>query len=127
MIPDDRKYMESHEWVKIDGDIAIVGISDYAQDSLGDITFVELPAADSEVTKGKECCVIESVKAASDLYSPVSGIIAEVNTTLETAPEQINSSPYESGWIFKVKNFNPSELDSLMDPAAYEKFLETCE
>lgn len=127
MISDDRKYTKSHEWIKIEGDIAVVGISDYAQDSLGDITFVELPAVDSEVTKGKECCVIESVKAANDIYSPVSGIIAEVNTSLETSPEQINSSPYESGWIFKVKDFDPSEIDSLMDSVAYEKFLETCE
>jgi glycine cleavage system H protein len=127
MIPSDRKYIDSHEWIKIDGDLAVVGITDFAQDALGDITFVELPAVDAEVTKGGECCVIESVKAASDMYSPLSGVIAEVNTSLETEPEKINASPYEEGWVFKLKNFDSSEVDALMDAAAYEKFLETCE
>ena len=127
MIPSDRKYIDSHEWIKIEGDLAVVGITDYAQDSLGDITFVELPTVDTEVTKGSECCVIESVKAASDVYSPLTGVIAEVNSTLEEEPEKINASPYEEGWIFKLKNVDTAELDSLMDSAAYEKFLETCE
>ncbi len=127
MVLNDRKYAETHEWVKVEGALAIVGITDYAQDSLGDITFVELPALNAAVTKGKECCVIESVKAASDLYTPVSGTIAEVNTSLETEPEKINKSPYDSGWLFKVKNFNAADLDSLMDSKAYEKFLESCE
>jgi glycine cleavage system H protein len=127
MVPSDRKYVDSHEWVKIEGDLAVVGITDYAQDSLGDITFVELPAVDAEVTKGGECCVIESVKAASDVYSPLTGVIAEVNSALEGEPEKINASPYEEGWIFKVKSFDAAEVDALMDAAAYEKFLETCE
>ncbi len=127
MIPSDRKYIDSHEWIKIEGDLAVIGITDYAQDSLGDITFVELPAVDTEVTKGGECCVIESVKAASDVYSPLSGVIAEVNSTLEAEPEKINASPYEEGWVFKLKNLDTAEVDSLMDSAAYEKFLETCE
>ena len=127
MVPSDRKYVDSHEWVKIEGDLAVVGITDYAQDSLGDITFVELPAVDAEVTKGGECCVIESVKAASDVYSPLTGVIAEVNSVLEAEPEKINASPYEEGWIFKVKNFDTAEVGALMDSAAYEKFLETCE
>ena len=127
MIPSDRKYVDSHEWIKIEGDLAVIGITDYAQDSLGDITFVELPAVDTEVTKGGECCVIESVKAASDVYSPLTGIIAEVNSTLEAEPEKINASPYEQGWIFKLKNSVAEEVDALMDSAAYEKFLETCE
>ena len=127
MIPSDRKYIDSHEWIKIEGDLAVVGITDYAQDSLGDITFVELPTVDTEVTKGGECCVIESVKAASDVYSPLTGVIAEVNSTLEAEPEKINASPYEEGWIFKLKNFDAAEIDALMDSAAYEKFLETCE
>jgi len=127
MIPSDRKYVDSHEWIKIEGDLAVVGITDYAQDSLGDITFVELPAVGTEVAKGGECCVIESVKAASDVYSPLSGVVAEVNSLLEGEPEKINASPYEEGWIFKLKNFNTAEVDSLMDSAAYEKFLETCE
>lgn len=127
MIPSDRKYIDSHEWIKIEGDLAVIGITDYAQDSLGDITFIELPAVDTEVTKGGECCVIESVKAASDVYSPLSGVIAEVNSTLEAEPEKINASPYEEGWVFKLKNLDTAEVDSLMDSAAYEKFLETCE
>ncbi|NLG16683.1 MAG: glycine cleavage system protein GcvH [Fibrobacter sp.] len=125
MTPADRKYSRTHEWVKIEGDIAVTGITDHAQDALGDITFVELPKKGSQVSKEKECGVIESVKAASDLYSPISGAISEVNEDLETAPEVINSDPYEKGWIFKISNFNKSELDSLMDAAAYEKFLET--
>lgn len=127
MTPDDRKYAETHEWVKIEGDLAVVGISDHAQDALGDITFVEMPEEGSEVTQASDCCVIESVKAASDLYAPLSGVIAEINAELETAPEIINNSPYEQGWIFKIKNFNTSELDSLMDATGYEKFLETSE
>lgn len=127
MAPSDRKYVYTHEWIKIENEVAVVGITDYAQDCLGDITFVELPAVDAEVTKGGECCVIESVKAASDIYSPLTGKIAEVNASLETEPEKINTSPYEDGWIFKVKEFNSSDLDSLMDSNAYEKFLETIE
>lgn len=125
MNPTDRKYTETHEWVKIEGDSATIGISDHAQDSLGDVTFVELPESGSRVTKGKECGVIESVKAASDLYAPVSGTVAEVNGELETAPEAINQSPWEKGWLFKVNGVDASELDSLMDAEAYEKFLES--
>jgi glycine cleavage system H protein len=125
MTPGDRKYTITHEWVKIEGNMAIVGITEHAQDALGDITFVELPKVGSEVEKEKECGVIESVKAASDLYSPISGSISEVNTELETTPEVINSDPYGKGWIFKITNLNEAELDSLMDAAAYESFLET--
>ncbi|HON09885.1 MAG TPA: glycine cleavage system protein GcvH [Chitinispirillaceae bacterium] len=125
MTPGDRKYTRTHEWVKIEGNMAIVGITEHAQDALGDITFVELPKVGSEVEKEKECGVIESVKAASDLYSPISGSISEVNTELETTPEVINSDPYGKGWIFKITNLNEAELDSLMDAAAYESFLET--
>ena len=125
MTPNDRKYTRTHEWVKIEGNITIVGITEHAQDALGDITFVELPKVGTKVEKEKECGVIESVKAASDLYSPISGSISEVNTELETTPEVINSDPYGKGWIFKITNFNEAELDSLMDAAAYESFLET--
>lgn len=124
MIPDDRKYMESHEWVKVEGDTAVIGITDHAQDALGDITYVELPEAGARVVKGKECCVIESVKAASDINAPVSGTIAEVNSELVSAPEIINSSPYENGWMFKIKDIDLSELDTLMDAQAYETYLE---
>jgi len=126
-IPGELKYTKDHEWIKIDGDLAVIGITDYAQDSLGDITFVELPAVGTEVTKGGECCVIESVKAASDVYSPLTGVIAEVNSELEAEPEKINASPYEEGWIFKLKNFDAAEVDALMDSSSYEKFLETVE
>ncbi|MBD3315136.1 MAG: glycine cleavage system protein GcvH, partial [Chitinivibrionales bacterium] len=104
--------------------LAVVGISDHAQESLGDITFVELPSMGKSVEKGKECGVIESVKAASDLYSPLTGEIAEVNTGLESTPEKINASPHDEGWLFKVRGFNPSDLESLMDASAYTSFLE---
>lgn len=125
MIPGDRKYMESHEWVKVEGDIAVIGITDHAQDALGDITYVELPEVGTPAVKGNECCVIESVKAANDIYAPVSGTIAEVNSELVSAPEIINSSPYENGWMFKIKDIDASELDTLMDAQAYETYLES--
>ncbi|MBN1981756.1 MAG: glycine cleavage system protein GcvH [Chitinivibrionales bacterium] len=124
MVPNDRKYSESHEWIKVDGTTATVGITDYAQESLGDITFVELPAVNKTVKKGQECCVIESVKAASDIFSPVSGTISAVNKTLEGSPEALNKSPYENGWIFKLTNVNAADLKPLMDGQSYQKFLE---
>lgn len=125
--PGDRKYAESHEWIKVDGDVAIVGITDHAQDALGDITFIELPEVDAEYSKGDDCAVVESVKAASDIYTPVSGTIAEVNEKLEDEPETVNSSAFEDGWIFKLKDFNESELDSLMNAEEYDKFLADSE
>ncbi len=124
MTPDDRKYAESHEWIKVDGDVVVVGISDHAQESLGDITFVELPEVGAEVTKGSDCCVIESVKAASDIYAPLSGTIAEVNSELDATPELINQSPYDEGWMFKIKGFDAAELETLLDAAGYSSFLE---
>jgi len=125
MTPNDRKYSKTHEWVKLDGTTATVGISDHAQDALGDITFVELPQAGTDIKKGGECGVVESVKAASDIYSPVGGRIEKVNEALETTPENINSDPYGEGWIFTVKNVNPVDLDDLMDAKAYETLLES--
>ncbi|MBN1602126.1 MAG: glycine cleavage system protein GcvH [Chitinispirillaceae bacterium] len=125
MVPADRKYAKTHEWVKIEGNLAVVGISDHAQDSLGDITFVDLPKPGAQVRGGSECAVIESVKAAGDLYSPVSGKIAEINESLETVPEKINTDPYGEGWIIKIKDFNAAEFDNLLDAAAYENFLES--
>jgi glycine cleavage system H protein len=125
MVPTDCKYAKTHEWVKCDGDLAVVGITDHAQDALGDITFVELPKAGDTFDKGAECGVIESVKAASDLYCPVGGEIAEANESLTTAPEIINKEPHGGGWLYKVKYTNASELDELMDAAAYEAFLES--
>lgn len=125
MIRDDRHYSKTHEWVLRSGDSAAVGISDHAQDALGDITFVELPKIGTVLVQEKECGVIESVKAASDLYSPVSGKVMEVNGSLETAPEAINSDPYGAGWLFKVSGLNDVEFDRLMDAAAYGAFLES--
>ncbi len=120
MTPDDRKYAASHEWIKIEGDTATVGITDHAQEQLGDITFVELPAAGKQVQRGAECAVIESVKAASDIYAPLSGEISEVNSALEDAPETINSDSYESGWLFKMKNIDTAGIAELLDAAGYE-------
>jgi glycine cleavage system H protein len=123
MTPNDRRFTGTHEWVKVEGDIATVGITDHAQDSLGDITFIELPAPGSIVSKGKECGVIESVKAAGDIYSPLDGEVVENNADTQSAPEVINESPYDKGWLFKLKSFDQSAVDALMDSAAYEKFL----
>lgn len=124
-IPHDVLFDESHEWVRRESDDTVtVGISDYAQDQLGDVVFVELPEAGSAVSKGDQVAVIESVKTASDIFTPVSGTIVEVNGSLETAPEQINESPYQGGWIFRVKISDASELDSLLGGDAYEALTE---
>jgi glycine cleavage system H protein len=125
MTPHDRKYAKTHEWVKIEGKIALVGLTDHAQDSLGDVTFIELPPIGKKVTKGKECCVIESVKAASDIYAPVSGEVAEVNEALESHPEMINADPYGNAWIMKVSNFLESDFLDLMDAPAYDAFVKS--
>lgn len=120
MTPDDRKYVKSHEWIKIEGDLAVVGITDHAQEALGDITFIDPPSVGDEKAQGAECAVIESVKAASDIYAPVSGVVAAVNEELEDAPERVNADPYGAGWILKLKNFDVSQLDGLMSAADYE-------
>jgi glycine cleavage system H protein len=125
MIPVDRKYAKTHEWVIIDKETATVGITDHAQDALGDITFVELPKIGAKLKKTGECGVIESVKAASDIYSPISGTVTEINESLESTPEDINTDPYGKGWIFKLSNISQNDIADLMDAAAYEKFLET--
>ena len=117
--PIDLKYTKSHEWVKFGGDIAVVGISDFAQDALGDVVFVNLPQVDDEVTAGESFGDVESVKAVSDLISPVSGVILEVNEELDDSPENLNSDPYGS-WIIKVGSVTDEE--ELLDPAAYEAF-----
>ena len=121
MTPQERKYAKTHEWVLIENSQAIVGISDHAQESLGDITFIELPKIVQRL-KGGECGVIESVKAASDIYSPISGTVIEVNEALERTPEDINNDPYGNGWIFKLNNIDESELADLLDAASYESF-----
>ena len=117
------RYSESHEWVSIEGSIATIGITDFAQHALGNLSYVDMPEVDDEVTKGEEFGAVESVKAASDLYSPVSGKVIEINTELEDAPERLNVDPY-ANWIIKVEMSDPSELDDLMDEAAYIAFCE---
>ena len=112
-------YSESHEWVKVDGNVAIIGVSDFAQEEMGDITYVDLPSEGDEVNAGEDFGALESVKASSELYSPVSGTIVAVNTELEDAPEKVNEEPYTS-WIIKVEMSDKKELDSLMNAAAYE-------
>jgi len=124
MMPDDRKYTKSHEWIKVDGDEALVGITDYAQSALGDITYVELPDVGHPVETGEESGVIESVKAASDIFAPVSGEISEVNLHLEDEPEIINRDPYDDGWIFKMKEFEEDEVEALLDAPDYRALLE---
>ena len=113
------KYAESHEWVKVEDGVAIIGVTDFAQDEMGDITYVELPEVDDEVTAGEEFGALESVKASSELVSPVSGKVVEVNDALDAAPEKVNEDAY-ANWIIKVEMSDPSELDALMDAAAYK-------
>lgn len=115
-------YSDSHEWVKVDGDIATIGVSDYAQKEMGDITYVDMPDPDDEVVRGEGFGALESVKASSDLYSPVSGVVTEKNEDLDDAPEKVNEDSY-ANWIIKVKMSDKSELDSLMDAAAYKKHI----
>ena len=113
------KYSESHEWVKVEGNVAVIGVSDFAQKEMGDITYVDVPDVDDEVAAGEEFGALESVKAASDLICPVSGTVVAVNEELEDAPEKINEDAY-TNWIIKVEMSDPSELDALMDAAAYK-------
>ncbi len=124
MYPKDFRYTEDHEWIKVEGETGTVGITDHAQKQLGDIVFVEVPEVDEEVSAGDEAGSIESVKAVADVFSPVSGTIVEVNESLEDAPETVNQDPHGDGWLFKVEMSDSSELDDMMDAAAYEKFLE---
>jgi glycine cleavage system H protein len=119
-VVDGLKYNESHEWAKVDGGTATVGLSDFAQEELGDIVYVELPEVGSEVKHKEQFGVVESVKAASDVYSPVSGEVTEVNSALTDDPSTVNSSPFDDGWLMKVKVSDTSELDSLLDAKAYE-------
>lgn len=118
------KYTEDHEWIKVEGDIGTVGISVYAAGQLGDVVFVELPDVDKEMTKGDEAAVVESVKAASEVYAPVGGTVTEGNAALEDAPETVNASAEGEGWFFKMKIADASELDGLMDAATYKAYCE---
>eukprot|EP00238_Polyblepharides_amylifera_P005460 CAMPEP_0196579044 /NCGR_PEP_ID=MMETSP1081-20130531/16471_1 /TAXON_ID=36882 /ORGANISM="Pyramimonas amylifera, Strain CCMP720" /LENGTH=160 /DNA_ID=CAMNT_0041898479 /DNA_START=112 /DNA_END=594 /DNA_ORIENTATION=- len=123
-VPTDRVYAESHEWCKTVDGVATIGISDFAQSELGDVVFVDLPEVGADVAKKETFGVVESVKAASDVYSPVSGEVLEVNTELTSTPSLVNSSAFEDGWMMKVKLSDPSELDSLLDGTAYAKSIE---
>lgn len=125
-IPIDLKYTKTHEWVRDEGNGTVtVGISDHAQELLGDLVFVELPEEGAEITAGDECAVVESVKAASDVYCPLSGEVTEVNEALADAPETINSDAYETGWMFKLKLIDAGELDGLLDAEAYTEHCES--
>ena len=121
----ELRFSEEHEWVRLDGDVATVGISNFAQEQLGDVVFVELPAPGKTVAKGDEAAVVESVKAASEVYAPVSGEIVEANDALADEPARINEDAEGNGWFFKVKISDSSELDGLMDANAYAAFVES--
>jgi glycine cleavage system H protein len=123
-IPDDRRYTSEHEWARPDGDVVVVGITDFAQHELGDVVYVELPAVGGRVVVGQEFGVIESVKSASDLFSPLTGEVVETNAELSEHPELVNQSPYDSGWMLRVHADDLQELDALMDAAAYRKLIE---
>ena len=118
-----RYFTDEHEWIEVEGETATIGITDHAQSQLGDVVFVELPQAGSAVTKGKEAAVVESVKAASDVFSPVSGTVSEANAALEADPALVNAAPESDGWFFKVTIGDPQELEGLMDQAAYKDFV----
>ncbi len=118
-----KYFTEDHEWVVVEGDIATVGITDHAQDQLGDIVYVELPEIDEEYEKGDDVSVVESVKAAGDVHNPVSGTVTEVNEALDDEPALVNNSPEGDGWIYKIELSDPTELEDLMDEAAYQAFI----
>ena len=123
----DRLYTKDHEWVDVDGDIATIGISEHAQEQLGDVVFVELPDVGRNVSPGEEACVVESVKAASEVYAPVTGEVVEANETLTEDPAQVNADPYGAGWFIRIRLDDPSELEGLMDEEAYKDFLAELE
>jgi glycine cleavage system H protein len=118
------RYTEEHEWIRVDGDTATIGISPYAQEQLGDVVFVDLPQTGKKVEKGKEVAVVESVKAASEVYAPVSGEVVAVNSDLASEPARVNSDPLGQGWFVKMKLSNKAELDGLMDQAAYDAYVK---
>jgi glycine cleavage system H protein len=124
-VPSELKYVSSHEWIRDEGEgVVTIGITDYAQESLGDVVFVETPDVGAEVSAGDDAGVVESVKAASDIYAPLSGTVIEVNEELEDAPENVNNDPYGDGWFFKLKLSDPAELDDLLSADEYQ---EQCE
>jgi glycine cleavage system H protein len=125
MYPEDAKYTKDHEWILLQGDTALVGITEYAQHELGDVVFVELPQPGASISKGQSFGVVESVKAASDLYAPVSGEVAEANAALQDQPDLVNKEPHAGGWMLKIRPANPADLNDLMSAADYAKYLET--
>jgi glycine cleavage system H protein len=126
MNPSELRYTEDHEWIGRDGDVYAVGITDFAQDQLGDITFIELPSVGRAVKQHEETAAVESVKAAGDVYAPVSGTVTAVNAALEREPELVNQDPFGAGWFFKLGQVDAAQVEELMDAAAYKKFVETC-
>lgn len=123
--PSDLKFTKSHEWVRLDGSIATIGLADYAQNELGDITYLELPEVGDAIVAGEPLGVVESVKAASDIYAPIGGEVVERNENAISAPELVNQSPYDEAWLIKVRVGNPSDLDGLMDAQDYDAFVES--
>ena len=121
--PNNCKYTKEHEWIRADGAAYVVGITSFAAAQLGDVTYVDLPKTGKEVKKGDSTAAVESVKAASDIYAPAGGRVSAINDTLADAPETVNQSPFDDGWFFKLENVNAADLDSLMDAAAYEKYV----
>ena len=124
MYPDDLKYTREHEWVRVDGAECVIGITDYAQEELGDVVFVEMPGIGAVISQDEPFGAVESVKAVSDLFAPVSGEVTEVNNDLEDAPETVNDDPYGEGWMIRVSLSDVGEIDSLLDAAAYEKLVD---
>jgi glycine cleavage system H protein len=124
MYPEDYRYTKEHEWIKVEGDTGSIGITDHAQEELGDIVFVDLPKVGSTVTAGKTMGSVESVKAVSDIYSPVSGEVTAINTELAEKPEKLNEDPHGAAWLVKVKLSNRAELDSLLTAAAYQEYID---
>jgi glycine cleavage system H protein len=121
-VPENLHYSKDHEWVRVDGDIAIIGITDYAQNSLGDVVYVELPKPGDDFSANESFGSVESVKAVSEMFTPVSGTVAEVNESLGDEPEKVNSDPYGNGWMIRLRMSNPGEVDSLLTAAEYEDF-----
>ncbi len=124
MYPDNCKYTKEHEWIRADGGTYVVGITNFAAEQLGDVTYVDLPKVGKEVKQGESTAAVESVKAASDIYAPAGGRVSEVNSALGDAPELVNQGPYDKGWFFKLEGVNPAELDALMDSKAYSAYAE---
>ena len=121
--PEDLRYTKEHEWVRVDGPLARVGITDYAQDALGDVVYVDLPLVGATVAAMASCCEVESTKSVSEIFSPVAGTVAEINTDLSDTPQMINEDPYGKGWIFAVEMTDAAEVDGLMNAAAYQAIL----